>query len=57
MNAMVHILRCPGGGPGHMLLYQVPAAFSFIDDMPRTPSMKPKLVDVRALFEPGAPGR
>ena len=38
----------------NMLPYQVPAAFSFIDDMPRTPSMKPKLVDIRALFEPGA---
>ena len=37
----------------NMLPYQVPTAFSFIDDMPRTPSMKPKLVDVRALFEPG----
>ena len=35
----------------NMLPYQVPAAFSFIDDMPRTPSMKPKLVDIRALFD------
>ena len=37
----------------NMLPYQVPAAFSFIGDMPRTPSMKPKLVDIRALFESG----
>ena len=37
----------------NMLPYQVPAVFSFIDDMPRTPSMKPKLVDIRALFESG----
>ena len=36
----------------NMLPYQVPAAFRFIEDMPRTPSMKPKLVAIRALFEP-----
>lgn len=35
----------------NMLPYQVPAAFRFIGDMPRTPSMKPKLVDIRMLFE------
>ena len=34
----------------NMLPYQVPTAFRFIDDMPRTPSMKPRLVDIRALF-------
>ena len=38
----------------NMLPYQVPAAFSFIEDLPRTPSMKPKLVAIRALFEPAA---
>jgi len=35
----------------HMLPYQTPTAFKFIDDMPRTPSMKPKIIAIKALFE------
>lgn len=33
------------------LPYQVPVAFRIVDDVPRTPSMKPALPQVRALFE------
>lgn len=35
-----------------MLPYQVPTRFMFVDDVPRTQSMKPALLQVRALFEP-----
>jgi long-chain acyl-CoA synthetase len=35
-----------------MLPYQVPTRFLFVDDVPRTQSMKPALPQVRALFEP-----
>lgn len=34
-----------------MLPYQVPVRFLFVDDVPRTNSMKPALPQVRALFE------
>jgi acyl-CoA synthetase (AMP-forming)/AMP-acid ligase II len=34
----------------HLIAYQVPVAFKFVDDVPRTPSMKPALKDVAALF-------
>jgi len=34
-----------------LLPYQVPTVFLFVDEMPRTASEKPKLTDVRALFE------
>lgn len=33
------------------LPYQVPVAFRIVDEVPRTPSMKPALPQVRALFE------
>jgi len=33
------------------LPYQVPVAFRIVDDVPRTPSMKPALPQVRAMFE------
>ena len=35
----------------NMLPYQVPVAFRFVDDLPRTPSMKPIIPAIRALFE------
>lgn len=35
-----------------LLPYQVPMRFLFVDDVPRTASMKPALLQVRALFEP-----
>ena len=35
-----------------LLPYQVPTEFRFVDDLPRTQSMKPALVQVRKLFEP-----
>ena len=35
----------------HLIAYQVPVKFLFVDDVPRTPSLKPVLADVRALFE------
>ena len=35
----------------HLIAYQVPVAFKFVDDVPRTPSLKPALKDVAALFE------
>jgi long-chain acyl-CoA synthetase len=35
----------------HLIAYQVPVKFLFVDDVPRTPSLKPALADVRALFE------
>ena len=35
----------------HLIAYQVPVKFMFVDDVPRTPSLKPALADVRALFE------
>jgi acyl-CoA synthetase (AMP-forming)/AMP-acid ligase II len=37
---------------GAMLPYQTPTVFRFIEEMPRTPSMKPQLVAIRALFNP-----
>jgi|KBSSwiStaDraftv2_1062776.scaffolds.fasta_scaffold11649_3 acyl-CoA synthetase (AMP-forming)/AMP-acid ligase II len=36
------------------LPYQVPVQFRIVDDVPRTPSMKPSLPLVRELFETGA---
>jgi long-chain acyl-CoA synthetase len=33
-----------------LLPYQVPAAFRIVDDLPRTPSMKPMIPAVQALF-------
>jgi acyl-CoA synthetase (AMP-forming)/AMP-acid ligase II len=38
----------------HMLPYQVPVKFLFLDDVPRTPSMKPSLPMVAELFEQAA---
>jgi long-chain acyl-CoA synthetase len=35
-----------------LLPYQVPVAFRFVDDLPRTASEKPMLTAVRALFAP-----
>ncbi len=35
----------------NMLPYQAPTLYRFIDDMPRTPSMKPKIIEIKALFE------
>jgi len=37
----------------HLTAYQVPARFLVVDELPRTPSMKVKLVDVRAMFAAG----
>lgn len=34
----------------HLLPYQVPVRFMVVDDVPRTPSMKPMLPQVRELF-------
>ena len=34
-----------------MLPYQAPTQIKFVDDVPRTPSLKPALPQVRALFE------
>ena len=34
-----------------LLPYQVPVAMKRVDDLPRTPSLKPSLPEVRALFE------
>jgi long-chain acyl-CoA synthetase len=34
-----------------LLPYQVPVQFRFVDDVPRTESMKPALMGVRELFE------
>jgi acyl-coenzyme A synthetase/AMP-(fatty) acid ligase len=34
-----------------LLPYQAPVRFMIVDDVPRTPSMKPALPQVRALFE------
>ena len=36
---------------GRLLPYQVPVALKQVVDLPRTPSLKPSLLDVRALFE------
>jgi long-chain acyl-CoA synthetase len=36
----------------HLTSYQVPTRFLVADELPRTPSMKVKLVDVRAMFQP-----
>ena len=33
-----------------LLPYQIPARFIYLDELPRTTSMKPSLTDVRALF-------
>ena len=35
----------------NMLPYQTPTVFRFIDDMPRTPSMKPQIIAIKALFD------
>ncbi|MGH1420510.1 MAG: class I adenylate-forming enzyme family protein [Hyphomonas sp.] len=35
----------------HLIAYQVPVKFLFVDDVPRTPSLKPALAEVRTLFE------
>ena len=37
-----------------LLPYQVPARFLFVDDVPRTPSMKPSQPAVRAMFADAA---
>jgi long-chain acyl-CoA synthetase len=37
----------------HMLPYQTPVRFRFVADLPRTPSMKPQIVAIRALLEEG----
>ena len=38
----------------HLLPYQVPVAFRIVADVPRTPSMKPSLPELRRLFEEAA---
>lgn len=44
----------------HLSAYQVPAHFVFVDDFPRTPALKPALMDVARLIaaeiEKGKPG-
>lgn len=35
----------------HLVAYQVPVKFMFVDDVPRTPSLKPALVQVAQLFQ------
>ena len=35
----------------HLIAYQVPVAFKVVEDVPRTPSLKPALPLVRELFE------
>lgn len=35
-----------------LLPYQIPAQFRFVEDVPRTPSLKPSLVEVRRLLTP-----
>lgn len=34
-----------------LIAYQVPAYYKFVDDFPRTPSMKPSAPGIKALFE------
>ncbi|AXE63628.1 AMP-dependent synthetase [Hyphomonas sp. CACIAM 19H1] len=34
-----------------LIAYQVPVRFAFVEDVPRTPSLKPILAEVRAMFE------
>jgi len=34
-----------------LIAYQVPVRFVYVDDVPRTPSLKPILAEVRAMFE------
>nr|WP_281372457.1 fatty acid--CoA ligase family protein [Novosphingobium hassiacum] len=34
----------------NLLPYQVPVAFRFVDDVPRTPSLKPSLPELRKMF-------
>ncbi|MDB5715725.1 MAG: long-chain fatty acid--CoA ligase [Sphingomonadales bacterium] len=41
-------------GREHLMPYQVPTRFLIVDDVPRTPSMKPALPAVRELFAPAA---
>lgn len=36
----------------HLTAYEVPVKFVIVDDVPRTPSMKPKLSAVREMLEP-----
>lgn len=43
-------------GKAHMMPYQVPVKFLIVDDVPRTPSMKPALPQVRELFGEEATG-
>jgi acyl-CoA synthetase (AMP-forming)/AMP-acid ligase II len=43
-------------GREHLMPYQVPVKFLIVDDVPRTPSMKPALPQVRALFTDPAAG-
>jgi acyl-coenzyme A synthetase/AMP-(fatty) acid ligase len=41
---------------GRMMAYCVPTAFRFVDELPRTPSLKVSTPAVRELFADGAPG-
>lgn len=41
-------------GRDHLMPYQVPVKFVIVDDVPRTPSMKPALPQVRDLFKSDA---
>ena len=41
-------------GKEHLMPYQVPVKFLIVDDVPRTPSMKPALPQVRELFQSDA---
>lgn len=41
-------------GKEHLMPYQVPVRFLIVDDVPRTPSMKPALPQVRELFTDAA---
>jgi len=38
----------------HLIAYQVPVHYRFVDDYPRTPSMKPSAPGLRALFSKGS---
>lgn len=41
-------------GKEHLMPYQVPVKFLIVDEVPRTPSMKPALPQVRELFKDAA---
>jgi acyl-CoA synthetase (AMP-forming)/AMP-acid ligase II len=43
-------------GKEHMMPYQVPTRFLIVDEVPRTPSMKPALPQVRELFADAGAG-